>query len=159
MANDNGNRALFFDLAGTLLEIDENRELPIDAKGNIEVRLLPNVAETLRPMHDYLFLVVTNQAGIARGRLTMAQVEAALLELDRQLGDTLTGWQVCPHQAQDQCECRKPKAGMIVDLAETYGVDLKSSVMVGDQEIDRECAAAGGVGEFVLAKDFFRRRE
>ncbi len=51
------------------------------------------------------------------------------------------------------------KAGMIVDLAETYGVDLKSSVMVGDQEIDRECAAAGGVGEFVLAKDFFRRRE
>ena len=80
-------------------------------------------------------LVVTNQAGVARGRLTMEKVEAALAELDRQLGEIITGWQVCPHDDAARCECRKPKGGMIADLTQIYGVDLNASTMVGDQEM------------------------
>ncbi len=99
--------------------------------------------------------VVTNQAGITRGRLTAEKVEAALEELDRQLGDILTAWQVCPHTDADQCECRKPKGGMITELADMYGVDLTSSTMVGDQEVDRLAGEAAGVAKFVAAKDFF----
>jgi len=155
VAEDAGNRALFCDLAGTLVRMDATRQLPIDAQGNVSIELLPGVAEKLRPMHDHLIFVVTNQAGVKRGRLTLQQVEAALAELDRQLGDILTAWEICPHDDGDGCACRKPKGGMIVDLAKTYGVDLAGSTMVGDQEVDELAGKAAGVGKFVHAKDFF----
>jgi len=155
MANPNGNAAFFFDLGGTLVKLNETRSLPLDAKGNVIVELLPNVADKLRPMHDHLMFVVTNQAGIARGWFKQEAVEAALVELDRQLGDILTGWMICPHVDDDKCECRKPKGGMITELAELYGVDLASSTMVGDQEVDRQAGAAAGVAGFAFAEDFF----
>ncbi len=113
------------------------------------------MAEKLRPLHNHLMFVVTNQAGITRGRLKAEKVEAALAQLDHQLGDILTGWLVCPHTDADNCECRKPKGGMISELAEMYGVDLTSSTMVGDQEVDRLAAEAAGVAKFIAAKDFF----
>jgi D-glycero-D-manno-heptose 1,7-bisphosphate phosphatase len=152
---DEGNIALFFDLAGTLVAMDETRQLPIDANGNITIKLLPGVREKLDPMHNHLIFVVTNQAGVKRGRFRLAQVEAAIAELDRKLGGILTGWQICPHDDDDGCQCRKPKGGMIRELADTHGVDLKGSTMVGDQEIDEQAARAGGVGKFVYAADFF----
>jgi len=155
MPHDAGNIALFFDLAGTLVAMDETRQLPIDAEGKITIKLMPGVREKLDPIHDHLMFVVTNQAGVKRGRLRLGQVEAAIAELDRELGDILTGWQICPHDDADGCECRKPKGGMILELAEIHGVDLKGSTMVGDQEIDEQAARAGGVGKFVYASDFF----
>jgi D-glycero-D-manno-heptose 1,7-bisphosphate phosphatase len=153
--NENGNAALFLDLAGTLVKIDETRSIPRDASGNLIVDLLPNVAEKLAPMHDHLMLVVTNQAGINRRWFTMAQAEDAMRALDQKLGDILTGWRICPHLPDDNCECRKPKGGMITELADLYGVDLAASTMVGDQEVDELAARAAGVGRFVYAKDFF----
>jgi D-glycero-D-manno-heptose 1,7-bisphosphate phosphatase len=119
------------------------------------VELLPGVAEKLSPIRDHLIFVVTNQAGIARGRLSLEQVEAAIGELDRQLGDILTGWEICPHDDADQCACRKPKGGMLTELGSTYGVDMAGSTMVGDQEIDAAAARAAGVGHFIWARDFF----
>src|SRR6202167_1234543 len=148
-ANPNGNAALFFDLGGTLVKLNAARETPLDAKGEIVIELLPNVADKLRPLHNHLMFIVTNQAGITRGRLTAQIVEAALEELDRQLGDILTAWQVCPHTDADECECRKPKGGMITELADMYGVDLTVSTMVGDQEVDRLAGEAAGVAKFV----------
>jgi len=155
MADDAGNRGLFCDLVGTLVRFDQNRELPMDAAGNIQIELLPGVAEKLRPIRDALICIVTNQAGVARGRFTLEKVEAAMAEVDRQLGGIVFGWQICPHQPSDGCECRKPKPGMIKELGRLYGIDLAASTMVGDQEIDAECARNAGVGEFIYAKDFF----
>jgi histidinol-phosphate phosphatase family protein len=155
MAHDAGNLGLFCDLAGTLVKMDDTRQLPLGPDGRVVIELLPNVAERLRPIHDHLIFVVTNQAGIARGRLTLEKVESAIMELDRQLGDILTGWQVCPHDDGDRCACRKPKGGMLKELGATYGVDMAGSTMVGDQEIDAAAARDAGVGNFVLARDFF----
>ncbi len=155
MAEITGNAALFFDLGGTLVRLNEQREIPLDSSGKITIELLPGVAEKLRPIRDHLMFVVTNQAGITRGRLTAEKVEAAMVELDHVLGEILTAWQVCPHTDDDRCECRKPKGGMILELAEMYGVDLKTSTMIGDQEVDRLAGEAAGVGKFVSAHDFF----
>lgn len=155
MADDAGNVGLFCDLAGTLVAMDDTRQLPIDAAGNVRIEMLPNVRETLAPMRDRLIFVVTNQAGIKRGRLRLEKVEEAMARLDRELGGILTAWQICPHDDDDRCECRKPKGGMIKDLAWTHGVDLAASTMVGDQEIDAAAARAAGVGRFVYARDFF----
>lgn len=159
MSIETGNRGLFLDLAGTLVEMDDTRQLPIDVRGNVRIELLPGVARKLRPIRDHLLFVVTNQAGVARGRMKIEQVEAAMAELDRQLGDILTGWQICPHDDADRCPCRKPRGGMLTDLALMYGVDLSISTMVGDQEIDARAAKDAGVGRFVYAKDFFGRDE
>jgi D-glycero-D-manno-heptose 1,7-bisphosphate phosphatase len=155
MADSVGNAALFCDLAGTLVRMDETRQLPLDERGKVVVDLLPGVAEKLRPMRDHLIFVITNQAGIKRGRLTMEQVEEALRELDHRLGDILTAWQICPHDDADNCPCRKPRGGMITELAELYGVDLKLSTVVGDQEVDEQAARAAGAANFVWARDFF----
>ncbi len=155
MADDAGNVALFCDLAGTLAAMDETRQLPVDAQGNIRITLLPGVKERLTPLRNHLIFVVTNQAGIKRGRYRQEKVEAALADLDRQLGDILTAWAICPHDDADGCDCRKPKAGMIKDLAWVHGVDLAASTMVGDQESDAMAARAAGVGTFVSAREFF----
>jgi histidinol-phosphate phosphatase family protein len=155
MADITGNQSLFFDLGGTLIGLDETSELPLDSRGKIVVDLLPNVAEKLAPIRDHLIFVVTNQSKIKRGRFTLQAVEAAIGELDHNLGGILTGWEICPHDDADQCRCRKPKGGMIAHLAELYGVDLKTSTMVGDQEVDELAARAAGVAKFIYAKDFF----
>ncbi|MGH7950171.1 MAG: HAD-IIIA family hydrolase [Candidatus Binataceae bacterium] len=154
MAHDAGNIALFFDLAGTLVAMDDTRQLPLQ-NGRIRVTLLPNVREKILPIRDHLFFVITNQAGIKRGRISMAQVEDAIADLDRQLGDILSAWQICPHDDADGCDCRKPKGGMITDLAELYGVDLAGSTLIGDQDVDEQAARAAGVGRFTNAKNFF----
>jgi D-glycero-D-manno-heptose 1,7-bisphosphate phosphatase len=150
-----GNIALFCDLVGTLVAMDETRKLPLDANGEVKIELLPRVKEILAPMRDQLIFVITNQAGIKRGRLTLRQVESALHELDATLGGILTAWQICPHDSDDGCECRKPRAGMITELAAIHGVDLKASTMVGDQASDAEAARNAGLGRFVYARDFF----
>jgi D-glycero-D-manno-heptose 1,7-bisphosphate phosphatase len=151
----NGNIALFCDLVGTLVAMDETRQLPLKSNGEVKIELLPRVKETLAPMRDHLIFVVTNQAGIKRGRLTMVQVETALHELDAALGGILTAWQICAHDSDDGCACRKPRAGMIMDLAGVHGVSLRASTMVGDQAIDAEAARNAGVGRFIYARDFF----
>ncbi len=148
--------ALFCDLTGTLVAFDERRELPLNSKGEIIIRVLPNVASKLNAIRRTTpIFVVTNQAGVARGRFTLDALERALLDLNCQLGGALTGWKVCPHQDADRCDCRKPKPGMILELAQQYDLDLSSSVMVGDQEIDAQCARAAGVGRFYYANEFF----
>jgi histidinol-phosphate phosphatase family protein len=155
MAENSGNLGLFCDLAGTLVKMDHTRQLPLGPDGKIVVELLPGVAEKLRPIRDHLIFVVTNQAGIARGRLNLQQVEDSIAELDRQLGDILTGWRICPHDDADRCACRKPKGGMLTELGAMYGVEMKDSTMVGDQEVDAAAARAAGVGHFVWASKFF----
>jgi histidinol-phosphate phosphatase family protein len=157
MAVNPGNRGLFCDLAGTLVKTDGNGQLPRDGRGAVVIEMLPGVAEVLRPMRDHLIMVVTNQAAIARGELTLDAVEAGLAQLDDQLGGILAGWRICPHAETAQCECRKPRPGMVLDLAQFYGIDLPLSTMVGDQALDEQCAHAAGVGRFVLARDFFPR--
>jgi histidinol-phosphate phosphatase family protein len=155
----NGNAALFCDLVGTLVAMDKNRQLPLDSHGGVRIELLPRVKETLTPIRDHLIFVVTNQAGIKRGRFTLVQLESALRALDTALGDILTAWQICPHDDDDGCECRKPRAGMITELAEVHGVDLSVSTMIGDQAIDAEASRRAGVGRFINARDFFGWKE
>jgi len=152
----NGKTALFCDLVGTLVAMDETRQLPLDARGEVKIEVLPRVKEILAPMRDHhLIFVVTNQAGIKRGRVTLSQVESALHELDAALGGILTAWRICPHDNDDGCECRKPRAGMITELAAIHGVDLGASTMVGDQASDAKAARNAGLGRFVYARDFF----
>jgi histidinol-phosphate phosphatase family protein len=149
-----GRRALFLDWGGTLAVAREHRTV-VDAEGNPV--LMPNVEDTLarvRPDFERCF-IVSNQARIAKGEITEAEVFRRFAWANERLGRPFDGWRLCPHTDADGCRCRKPEPGMFHDLADAYGLDLATSLHVGDSEKDRAAAAAAGLGAFAWAKDFF----
>lgn len=101
-------------------------------------------------------IVVTNQAGIAKGYYTREQMERfnsyLNAQLNAQFGAHIDAFYVCPHHPDftGDCDCRKPKPGLFFRAAEDYDVDFSQSVMYGDKESDRLAALAAGITEFHL---------
>ncbi len=123
--------------------------------------LIPGVASALKDLKDTgaLLLLVTNQPVVARAMINEAELVTIHNRLQNLLtaeGVRLDGIFYCPHhpethhpEASDpryrrECECRKPKPGMILEAAEKFGVDLRSSYMVGDSNRDIVAARAAG---------------
>ncbi len=149
--------AVFVDRDGTL-----NREVHYlaDVAG---LRLLPGVAAAIRDLEaaGFAVVVVTNQSGVARGRMTLETVDAIHGELVRRLaarGATLAGVYLCPHHPdagtppfRRRCRCRKPAAGLVRRAARQLGLDLARSYCVGDGAVDLGLAASVGArGVLVL---------
>lgn len=87
--------------------------------------------------------VVSNQSGIARGTIGVAQVRAVNQRAERMLGP-IDEWLFCPHGPDEGCECRKPAPGMIVEAAERLGVRPERCAVVGDIAADVQAAQAAG---------------
>jgi len=87
--------------------------------------------------------VVSNQSGVARGAITIDQVEAVNRRIDQMLGP-FDAWLYCPHGPQDACDCRKPKPRLILDAAKLMGVDPRCCVVIGDKASDVEAARNAG---------------
>lgn len=87
-------------------------------------------------------IVVTNQPDIARGTTGREEIEAVNRWLLQRL--PLDEFRVCPHDDADRCACRKPKPGLLVDAAADWGIDLSTSVMVGDRWRDIEAGQRAG---------------
>ena len=120
------------------------------------LRLLPRSAEAIRRLNaaGVAAVVVTNQAGIARGYFSEAVLDAVTAELVAQLRDAgarLDGIYVCRHHPSEgeppyrsRCECRKPEPGLIRQAARELDLDLARSVVVGDRPSDLELASVVG---------------
>jgi D-glycero-D-manno-heptose 1,7-bisphosphate phosphatase len=92
-------------------------------------------------------VVATNQSGIGRGMIDMASVNAVHAHMLRQLlavGGRLDAVFFCPHRAEDQCDCRKPQPGLVLEIGKRYGIDLRLVPMVGDTLRDLQAAHAAG---------------
>ena len=105
--------------------------------------------ELLQKLGFTLF-VVTNQSGIARGYYNENDFYKLMEWMKDELqkkGIEIKDVQFCPHHPDitGECECRKPKPGMILDLAKKYDVDLKNSIMIGDSKRDIEAAKRAGI--------------
>ncbi len=146
-----GRPAAFLDRDGTI--IVEKHYLS-DPMG---VELAPGAAQGLTRLRQcgYALVLVTNQSGIGRGLLTMADfeaVQARLVEVLAAAGIRLDGVYMCPHHPAftGPCSCRKPGLALFLEAAETLGLALGSSVWVGDRMRDVEPALAlGGRGWLV----------
>ena len=95
----------------------------------------------------YLVTVVSNQSGIGRGYFdleTLQQMHDKLAALLAQRGTELDGIYYCPHLPTDNCLCRKPKPGMMLQIARDFKIDFKDSVLVGDSMIDIQMARLVG---------------
>ncbi len=131
-------KAVFLDRDGTIIMGTPTYER-VDSLDKVHV--LPNTLEALRQLAalEYKVFIVTNQAGLAEGKITQEQFEEInrrVLELVAPSGIRIVKTYVCPHGEENTCECRKPKPKMILDAAKEYTIDLESSWMVGDRVTD-----------------------
>ena len=98
-------------------------------------------------------VVATNQSGIARGLFDMATLNAIHTEMHRavaQAGGRIDAIFFCPHAADSNCECRKPKPGLLREIASRFDIELKSVPMIGDSLRDVEAAAAAGAQPYLV---------
>jgi len=91
--------------------------------------------------------VATNQAGVARGKLTLESMHAIhrhMLRTIEDAGGRITDLRFCPHHPDDNCDCRKPRPGMLLALAESNNLDLCKGCYVGDSLKDLEAGESAG---------------
>ena len=137
-------RAVFLDRDGVL-----NRAPVVDGKPKsprtlAELEILESAREacSLLKAAGYVLIGVTNQPDIARGKVSAEAVQEINKQVKSELAldDLIT----CPHDNADQCQCRKPKPGMLIDAATAHEIDLRHSVMVGDRASDIKAGNAAG---------------
>ena len=108
------------------------------------MEILPGVAEALERLKraGFTLIVVTNQPDVARGLTSREAVERMHARLRSQL--PLDDVRVCYHDDQDECGCRKPKPGLLMDAARDFDILLSASYMVGDRWRDVEAGRRAG---------------
>ena len=150
----NRQKAVFLDRDGTL-NVYKGFLRNID-----DFELMPGICEAIRRINrsGYLAIVVTNQPVIARGEVTCEQLEEIHNKMETLLGlegAYIDGLYYCPHhphkgyegevaELKIDCDCRKPKPGMLLKAAEDFNIDLSRSFMVGDGENDVKAGLAAG---------------
>ncbi len=138
------NRAVFLDRDGVINRNTIRCGKPYPPYDLNELEILPGVLEGLLLLRKegFRLIVVTNQPDVARGKQTRAGVEAIHDVLREQL--PLDEFLVCYHDDADQCACRKPAPGLLLDAAAKHGLDLAESFMVGDRWKDVDAGKSAG---------------
>lgn len=147
-------RGLLLDVDGTLRATLSGAPYPSHPA---DVSLLPGRRERLLEWHErgYRLFLISNQSGIASGKVTRAMVEACMWRTVELLGLPVSEIRYCPHPAFPvACYCRKPMPGFGVDLLRRYGLSRSELVMVGDMESDADFARNVGA-RFEWADEFF----
>jgi len=151
MTASNGKRAIFLDRDG-VINVDNGYVSVVD-----DFEFIEGVIESLQKLKEqgYLLVVITNQSGIARGYFSEEQFHTLTEWMDWSLADRgvdLDGIYYCPHHAQHgigkyklDCDCRKPKAGMIKEAVAELEIDLSQSILVGDKVSDIQAGIAAGI--------------
>lgn len=148
-------KAIFLDRDGT---INEYIPFLVD-KGNF--KLIPGVSEAIKKINasEYLCIVVTNQPIIARGESSVVNLDEIHKRMETLLGNDrayIDGLYYCPHhpdkgyegeipELKFDCDCRKPKIGMLLKAEKDYNIDLKESIMIGDSTLDIKLAMNAGM--------------
>ena len=113
-----------------------------------DFHLLPEFVEALRIVKEkgYKAVVITNQRGVALGKMslqTVQDIHGRMQAILKTHGMTLDGVYFCPHD-YGQCTCRKPQPGMLIQAAGDLGLDMSKSWMIGDDERDIEAGRRAG---------------
>lgn len=137
-------RAVFLDRDGVINANVERNGKPVAPTRFADFHILPGVEDALHRLKaaGFLLIVVTNQPDVSTGLTPRAECEAMHAEIRRRLPIDDIG--VCFHTDADNCACRKPKPGMILEAAGKYGIDLAASYMIGDRWRDVKAGQAAG---------------
>ena len=139
------SKAVFIDRDGTLNEevnyLNDPDKFAL-IKGSLE-------ALKLLTKDGYRIILVTNQAGLSKGKITLKQLDAIHSRMQRILlrnGIALASEEIffCPHKSEDNCECRKPNLKNFMDAKERFKIDASKSYVIGDKTSDIEAGKRGG---------------
>lgn len=163
----NKQRAIFLDRDGTI-----NRYVGF-LRDIREFELLPGVGEAIRKINasGYLAIVITNQPVVARGDVSMEGLSLIHDKMETLLGKEgayLDGIYVCPHhpdrgfegevaELKINCDCRKPKPGLLFKAAQDFNIDLSESWMIGDSEIDVQAGRNAGCHTALIGTEDFQQ--
>jgi len=144
-------KALFLDRDG-VVNVEKNYLHKIE-----DFELMDGIIDVCRhyEANGYLIIIVTNQSGISRGFYTeddFKRLSTWMVEYFKSLGVTITHIYHCPHHENidGQCDCRKPEPGMFLEAQRDFDIDMKHSVMIGDNERDIEAAIRAGITTNIL---------
>lgn len=165
----NKQKAIFLDRDGTI-----NKYVGFLKKTD-DFELLSGVADAIRRINEseYLAIVVTNQPVIARGEVTLEELEHIHDKMETLLGEQgayLNAIYYCPHhpdkgfageikELKVNCECRKPKPGLLLKAAEEYNINLSQSWMIGDNENDILAGQAAGCKTILIGNGSFKQNK
>ena len=129
------NKAIFLDRDGTI-NVDVGYTHKVE-----DLRIIPRVIEGLKLLQKskYSLIIITNQSGIGRGYFTEEDYHDFQRNLRQELNRQeifITGEYFCPHQPKDNCNCRKPKTGMLEQAAKDFNLDLNKCWIIGDNFSD-----------------------
>jgi len=128
----------------------------------VDFRWLPGAVNAIRRLNDcgYYVFVVTNQSGVARGlhdETAIHDLHGWMNEELRAAGARIDDMRYCPHHPEASiaayrvtCSCRKPAAGMLLDLMNCWPVILETSIMVGDKATDAAAGRAAGIASAIV---------
>ena len=131
-----------------------------------QLQLIPRSADAIRELNDLEIpvVVITNQSGIARGLLTEDDLLRVHKEMDVQLskrGAKVLAYFYCPHHPNNgiapyviDCDCRKPKAGMLTNAKKKFGFDLRRSFVIGDKCVDIQAGKSVGAVSIQVATGY-----
>ena len=155
----NRQKAIFLDRDGTI-----NKMVGFITKPE-QFELLPGVAKAIKAINKsgYLAIVITNQPVIARGDCTFEQLQTIHNKMETELGKEgafVDAIYVCPHHTDKgfsgerpeykcDCDCRKPKPGLLLQAAKDFNIDLSQSYMIGDSDGDVKAGENAGVNEAI----------
>lgn len=141
------NKAIFLDKDGTLI-----KDVPYNVNPDL-VELLPGVAEGLSLLKQAGFdlIVISNQAGVAKGRFKLSSLKKIEKKLQQLLKTNFTAFYYCPHDPEgtvakfaQECKCRKPEPGLLLAAASDHMINLANSWMIGDILADVEAGKRAG---------------
>ena len=143
------NKVLFLDRDG-VINIDKGHVHKIN-----DFEFIDGIFDLCRSYHDkgYLIIIVTNQAGIAKKMYSEEQflklTDWMINEFSKK-GIIISKVYYCPHHPSvSDCNCRKPKPGMIIKAIEEFQVDIDKSVLIGDKDSDLEAGKKAGIKKLI----------
>ena len=147
-------KTVFVDRDGVI-----NQERSDYVKSISELEIYPNVAKNIKLLKDagFLVVVITNQSAINRGIIThemVKQIHNSIQVHLKKNGTFLDGFYYCPHTPDENCNCRKPKSGLLEKAILEFNVDLNSSWMIGDNDSDIEAADSIGCKTIKISNNF-----
>jgi D-glycero-D-manno-heptose 1,7-bisphosphate phosphatase len=146
------DRVVFLDRDG-VINFDSSNYI----KSWSEFKFIPRSIEAIKELtlKGFNVIVITNQSVINRKMVSgkgLEHIHASMKNEVKSGAGLIKDIFFCPHIPEDDCDCRKPRPGLIFNAQKAYSIDLKDAVMVGDSAKDIECARNAGCGKAVLVK-------
>ncbi|TMU87321.1 HAD family hydrolase [Bacillus sp. BHET2] len=147
-------KAIFLDRDGVINEVKTERVNFVNHPS--QFYFLEGVTEAINNFShsDFLLFVVTNQGGVGLGYLSHEELHSIhdyMVNEIKNAGGIIQEVSCCVHKPNEGCSCRKPEAGMLLDLASKYDVDLSHSYMIGDRDVDIEAGRKAGCTTILLS--------